>query len=93
MTARESAIDLIETYVKRGDNLDGLRKSCLGHASDKYWASIGGYIGRKKYNGNFIIVSRLGKKEVNEVFKYWDIVKEILEEAKPQTQTKQLQLL
>lgn len=89
MTARECAIDLIKPYIKRGDDPDELRRSYLGASLQEYSASIAGYVNGKKYDGNHIIVYRLGKKKIDQIFKYKDIVKDILTETK----TEQLQLL
>lgn len=77
MTAKECAIDLIKTYVLRGDTLQSLKAGMLGYCSSDYSAGISGYINGKKYNSDFILVTEINHIEVNEIFKLEQIYQEI----------------
>ena len=79
-TAYEVAKHLIKSYVERGDSLQSLKSSYLGHCSEYYWASIGGWLGDKHYSNDKIIVSEINRKPVNEVFSLKKIYEEILKE-------------
>lgn len=82
MTAKDVAIDLIDVYVKRGDSIQSLKSGMQGSFSDKGRSSISGYIGNKKYDSNYIVVTRVGKEDINAIFKLADIYDEILQPNK-----------
>lgn len=73
MTAKEAAIDLIKTYVLRGETISQLKSGQQGAWITDYHASIGGFIDGKRYDTNHIIVFHLMGKEINQVFKLKDI--------------------
>lgn len=77
MDAWEAARRLIQPYVERGDTIESLKRSCLGHISPGgYDASIGGYmpVGKKHWSGEWILVHRDTKgKGVAVAFKLQDI--------------------
>lgn len=85
VSAKDAALDLLRVYVERGDNMEAFRHGYLGAASDRYYASVGGYINGKNYTSHYIVVKEVNKKVVNKVFKYQDIVDEL--------QSKQLTLV
>lgn len=62
--ARQAAIDLIKSYVLRGDSLESLMKSYLGCCCNKYSAQIGGYVNSKGYPCSKIVVSKLDGVEI-----------------------------
>lgn len=89
MTAKDVAINLIEAYVKRGDSIESLRSGQQGMGGGIGSASISGYIGDKKYNSHFIVVSRIGDYKdgtpVEAVFKLEDLYNEIKDDRKQLT--------
>lgn len=69
--ARDAAIDLIRSYVERGDSIEELKKSMMGYAGDGYSAMI---------KGSKVIVHQLDGKAVNFSFPLQSLYNEILEE-------------
>lgn len=77
MTPKEVAINLIRTYVERGDDLKSLTSGQMGKFGYNYSAQIGGYINGKKYANDKILVLKIKQKEINEVFSLKEIFNEI----------------
>jgi len=77
MTPREAAIKLIRVYVDRGDTLEDLAKSQLGHMSQEFSAGIGGFLAERNIGRNKILVKKVKGKTVNEVFSLTEIFNEI----------------
>jgi DNA-binding protein Fis len=84
-TPKQAAIQLIESYVKRGESIQSLKNGQMGEAGGDFSAQIGGYINGKKYSTDNILVTKLNGKEVNEVFSLKKIYDEILQSSKDTT--------
>lgn len=80
MTPKEIAIDLIKTYVLRGDDANELRKSHIGAYTDKYGAMVGGYSNGKYYSDK-IVVERIKDVEYCHLFNFYEIYNEIKQGA------------
>lgn len=65
------AIDLIEVYVERGDTIQELKKGQLGCCDNDGFRQIGGYVNKKRYDANYIIVEL--RDEQKFIFKLQDV--------------------
>jgi len=85
MTPRDAAKALIRPYVLRGDPIDTLKGSFMGHAGDAYDAQIGGSIAAdgklKRVKRDQIGVARVGTEPVGAVFSLATLYKEVQAEA------------
>lgn len=77
MTPREAAINFIKPYVDRGDTIEDLKSSRMGHMEKGLWVEIGGYVNHKNIGSNKILVKELNGKIINEVFNLTELYNEI----------------
>jgi len=70
---KQAAMELVESYVMRGDSLQSLRSGQQGCSCEEFRAMIGGYLNGKKYGTDKIIVREINGRECEEVFSLSEI--------------------
>ena len=74
------AVNLIKVYVERGDTIQELKSGQGGCCDDDGYRTIGGYINKKRYDTNNIIVETKDKQFF--IFKLNDIFNDIKNKQK-----------
>ena len=79
-TAKDIALDLLKSYVRRGDTFENIKRGGLTVHSSYYHASIGGFVGKKNLPHDKIIVYRIKNKKLKipEVFSTLEIFNQLL---------------
>ena len=87
LTPRESAKDLIKSYVERGDSLESLQSGQLGCSCEDYSACIGGYAGELpdlvKVKSDKIAVSKINGQIIEpQIFSLKELFDELKSEVR-----------
>lgn len=81
-TSEGVAKDMLRVYIERGETIQQIKAGQLGVYGDDYKASVGGFINGKRVAPDFVIVEKIGKKEVNQKVSLKKIFDEIKAEKK-----------